>query len=796
MGISRFEQFAPVDFNDMPIVTPDVAMIDSMLGQFQGEYDQGVSKFSEANFKNLGADAITAQQLRQAQNQMVDDISEKYVKGVGEGRQAMSQGLRDLTRDYKEGGQRYAINKNYESFMAQRADLQKRVGLSEAQGGITQDQMAAWEQYTLGNFGKKGGTAADEYGIWGSIAMDDVAKHVNGNLRALEIAKDWKANKVSTGQWIKDGEIYRKNTKGKEEVTFEEIMDETLKAMARDGELTNYLKQYGEHSGRPYDLSNFGTTNEDGSVTYNTDNPLVGYAMTAAHKFSYLDKMYDEDIKFDEFEKQRLQWGREDEKERLKNLMDTTVHLGRSTVKTDVYETAADARKGISEYDRQIKTYEDQLKNTKDLSESQRGELEELILKTKYDKLNLEEAYNTTVNEVAPEYSAFLKQKEQTLKSAGINASLHNTAMDAVSKGLVITQFIPGSNLSPGSGTAVNSGSQALSTGNIQKAAEIYSKTTGVPLTQAMMILGNELTTRDMQPRVDKAVKTKIEVSKKNNAIAQPMIAHDRKLKHENGDLKGVTTAYGKLVNQLQSNPEGFNFSHPDVGVHSGEDFYKAMEDQYGGKFEWTTMTPTDYIPGSDFMADGKLLKANNKEVVKVKHTDENGTVKYVTFTAGFTKATQSFADEVENDILNFSIDEDSKRAIQVGNAKKEKPIGMFARMETGNQKKGFIPGALQPGQDPTKVYGGVEFEWKPGNNKGVSDAYIVKVGDFKKDFGNSYMEAERWGDKMVLISKAMSQYPTIDEAVNSMWSQLKDQPDNPLTKEDLIKAVTHFKQR
>lgn len=791
MGISRFEKFAPVDFNDMPIVAPDVAAIDSMLGQFQGEYDAGVSKFSEANFKNLGADAVTAQQLRQAQNQMVDDIADKYVKGVGEGRQAMSQGLRDLTRDYKEGGQRYAINKNYESFMAQREELQKRVGKGEDAGGITQKQMEAWEQYTLGNFGQKGGTKADEYGIWGSIAMDDVAKHVNGNLRALELGKGWVADKMETGSWFKkNDELYKKTTRGEEKVTFDEMMDELIPSLYQDAELTNYLTQFSQHTGEPIDLQNIRVKNKDGSYTYNTDNPIVGFAQLAARKYSYLNTKYDEDIKFDEFHKQRLDWGREDEKERLLNLMDTTTHLGQATTKADVYETAEDARTALSKYDSDIALYTSQLNDKNaNLSPTQKQTIEENIYNLTAARENLNKAYTEAVGQVAPEYVALLDKQESTLKRNGIDASLHNTAMDAVSKQIYgahhdIMDKLGGTKSNP-----------ALTADNVMKAATIYAKATGISQQDAFAIVGNEMSKAAMQPKVDKAVKTKIATSLKDNAIAQVMISVDKRDTYEHGQKKGMATAKGKLVRQLRTNMEGFTFSEDGVGVHDGAAFREAMEGEYGGKFEWDKMDFTDYVPGSDYMQDGRNMKGNSKGTVSVPYTTETGSKKLMTFKMAFTPETKRFENEIENDILEFSVDEDSKRAIQVKHARNNKPAGAFSRMETNNQNHVTIPGPLQHGQDPRVLNPGVEFITKPGNSH-KNKAHIVKIGDYSVDFGPDYEAAELHAASIMNIGTMATQYKTTELAVADMWSYLERQPDNQLTKEELTSIVKHFKAK
>lgn len=793
MGISRFEQFAPVDFSEMPISAPDVAMIDSMLGQFQGEYDQGVSKFSEANFKNLGADAITAQQLRQAQNQMVDDISDKYVKGVGEGRQAMSQGLRDLTRDYKEGGQRYAINKNYESFMAQRDELQKRVGKGEEAGGITQKQMEAWEQYTLGNFGQKGGTKADEYGIWGSIAMDDVAKHVNGNLRALELGKGWIADKMETGSWFKkNDELYKKTVKGEEKVTFDEMMDELVPSLYQDSELMNYLTQFSEHTGEPIDLQNIRTKNKDGSYTYNTDNPIVSFAQLASRKYSYLNTKYDEDIKFDDFHKQRLDWGREDEKERLQNLMDTTTHLGQATTKADVYETAQDARTAISKYDSDIATYSGQLKD-KNLTPTQRQTIEENIYNLTAARENLNQAYMEAVGQVAPEYTALLNTQEATLNKNGIDQSLHNTAMDAVTRGLTSVQTISGGRT--GKDTTYKH-VRPLGADNVGEAAAIYAKATGISQQEALMIVGNEMTKTAMQPRVDKAVKTKIDVSLKDNAIAQVMISVDKRDTYEHGQKKGMPTAKGKLVRQLRTNMEGFTFSHDGVGVHDGSDFQEAMQGEYGGKFEWDKIDFTDYVPGSDYMQDGRNMKGNSKGTVSVPYTDANGSKKLMTFKMAFTDETKRFENEIENDILEYSIDEDSKRAIQVKHARNNKPAGSFARMETNNQNEVTIPGPLQHGQDPRKLNPGVKLKVVQGNSKGKPKSHIVEAGDYSVDFGTDYEEAERYADRIMFIGQRATEYKTPELAISEMWNYLERQPDNYLTKEELTSIITHFKAK
>lgn len=788
MPISRFEKFKPVDFQQVPIYTPDFELLDQTMGQVQSEYDQGRAKIEEATFKNLGADKMTAKELRDAQNQMTDDISAQYREGIGKGRRAMAQGLVDLSRDYKEGGQRYQINKNYESFMAQREELKKRIGKP---GGITQAQMSAWENYTLNNYNKQGGAAADDFGMYAGIPMDDVAAYVDGNKRAEEIAKNWKANKVSTGQWSQsNGKYYKKTKTGTTEVSYDEVMQGTLNALRSDPELINYLENFATHEGREIDLTDMGYQNKDKSFTYNMNNPLVRYANTPARKWSYRETEYDQDLKIDSYRLEDYKQGLKEKAENRQHNFLTHSSLAGGWQK----ETAANldvTNSDIEKIENSIAAAEKDVALAKGNARAQ-AKGKAYIARQKAILANKKKNRDAALARVAPKYAEADKEATARKNAAGISTSQHNTYLEQALK-YTISSGGYGGKYAGQSGVKTQ---EAVTDFNYQSVLENrnglvtkYAEAAGIDESEAQKILMKQTTVDTYKRDADKGYQAALREQEEQNAVAVPWISLNTNEKE-----KGYSTVAGAASKHLVDTPESYIWMTDDGSVVQGTDIKQVLADQYSdgdkAKIKWSKGRATNLVLNDTELIGSEELKGDQQVRFTAYYTDANGNDVPINLTAGaIDGVSDHVVKQLGDDIIANSSSSANAIAI-INHRNREKDLDQaFSLYENNRSQQVTVGAARQMGQDPN--YDFKEITVTP-DGQGVATGHTVSFGGVNFKEGD-FAEAKETVKSIKYLTQLVSKSETVDDAMKLVRGTIGF--DNRLTEENAKTIISFLKK-
>ncbi len=751
MAISRFEKFAPVDFDRMAYTVPDVQGLSNLLGSFQQEYNLGNQKISEATFKNLEQDAIESKNLRESQNQMIDDISGKYTQDVSQGRRAMAQGLIDLGRDYKPGGKRYSINKNYESFMTAREELKKRIGKDEKAGGITQRQFDAWQGYTMDNYG---GVKPDQFGIYNDISIDEVAGYVNGNLRAEELAKNWQPDKLKDGRWYsKDGMIYKKSTNGEEVVREEEILDELTKALGRDAELTNYLSQYAKHIGTDIDLSNIGKYTSKDNFEYNYNNPLVQFAKTAAKKWSYKNVEHDEDINLSlEHQQRQFAYGDRKDKERL--MFDPVITMDNNDSLANQYSNINAIQTKTKLLDDNISSLQKTLTD-KNLSPLDRQNAQALLNQYTLEKQNTEILMNKAL-EKAPEYKNSIAAVNESLTTNNISNSLHDNAMATVN---TVTTKASTRLVKDGDGgyttEITNVSPTELATIKATAYMNYINKNGGnINLQKANTIVKLQDNTSTLATKYEKGINTYLAENAKTYKIAQPELSVDSRdfVKTETGTLP-IETPFNNVSRDLKHDPGIFTMHDPATGITaSGQDFYKKLGEELGVELDYESAVMHKYSPSTKYFERGKNSSANSGGKATIKSKDGLNTYQ---FQFQFGKASEHHVTKIEDYYLNYG-NEESKNLIATQKARQEDPGVAYGRYENGAQDKVIIHMPLQMGQDPTDLSNSITLIRKQNTNKQLPAKHVINIGRKEYEFEEAN-DAQLYGQMLANLGNSIS---------------------------------------
>ena len=734
MGISRFENFKPVDFNDMALNAPDTEGLDQLLGQFQSEYDTGIAKLNEANFKNLSKDDIRSRELRKEQYQMVDDIANQYVGSVAEGRRSMAQGLTDLSRDYKEGGERYQIGANREAFMAAREENKKRIGKGEAAGGITEDQMRNWEKYTLNNYE---GAKADDFGIYGGINMDEVAGHVNINLRAEEIAKTWQPDKVKTGVWVEreDGNLWRKTTKGSEIVPEEEILQEVTAALGRDGQLTNYLNQYAKHTGQPIDLDNIGEYVSKDDFQYNRANPLVQAALTVAKKWGRKDTLYDQDINLSLL-KQKRGFVNADRVKKEEFMMDNVITMDNTdTVLTDLATTTQvkETLDGISDNISKTKEF------LKDLTIPvfEREQYETRLASMELQRDNIRLLEQEMLESAPPEYKESVNAINGLSEHAGLTRNVEQKSMEAALAALTTTTKSFGKD-----GHSKKVTQEPLTGDNIDRATKAYQEyanSHGGSLSytdaEGLVLLNDNKMLH--QAKADKAMNKHLEDNTGKYQRAQPQISIDAR-DYNGTKAGGKETPFNNVTRDLKESPDNFVFHSAVTGdMGSGQSFYDQLQEDYpDDEILFNTIKMHKFQPSNTFYSRGKTWDAQDGGLATIQ--TKGGRTIQLNF--GFKKGVaDNHAQAIKDYYMEYGSD-NVKELLAKQQAREEHPGQSLDRLISGKQYNHVIELYPQK-QDGPDALAGKQAEVirvKAKDNNPETDTYKLKFGGLTVDFKTS----------------------------------------------------------
>ncbi len=626
MPISRFEKFAPVDFN-LPIFTPDFQGLEANLVNLQTEYDSGLKSINEKTFKNLQGDAAKSQDLRLAQNKMIDDITSAYEQNVGSGRSALSSGIQDITRDYSPGGQRYSINKQVETFNAWDKEQNDLV----AKNVITAEQHKLARQKVLDDFGKIGGTTMQGYGDYNNISTLDINKYTDTWKVLEEGAKDWKPKFRETGSAYynpKTGFIHTKD-----EFTRKTVRDEMLKGVLDkafgDDDLMNYLSQIDELRGDKIDYSELYVQGKDGKPVPNMMNPLMRMAQDVVNKHTIDDESVKRDQNRDSFWVQQQGWARADAKEEEAMAYNAAQHAGiggkvdthpitgdknmtdRIKFSTDKIAEIQNALKnatttGLTEY--QIKQYKDQLD-------------QHLTTKANYERMQEE-----VINQVSPQvpylrtfenkYKNELKQLDPSITDEKLN-----NAMASVEAAYAKSGMFGGWTFDHNKALA-----EALGISKNPKANSIVSSLYGIQ--------------KNIQDEMDRTEKGRAAL------YAQKSAGNDRSeyyITTSGKETKGSQTEgtlspthLGSANQAISGLPANLMFTDPSLGGSVGVDGDKmktAIEAQLkstfgtASKIEFDKSKITDYSRTSYIGSDGQKV-SKRTGIVSIPYTDPDGNKK------------------------------------------------------------------------------------------------------------------------------------------------------------------------
>lgn len=171
MANNRFDTYLPLDLGFQVYApqefTPDLSMLDSLLGGLQKEYDTGMSALNRImpNYlRNSPTDVEAAKQFKSKYDSIIEQTSEAFANGnINEGRRLMSQGLRQIEQDQLPGGDFY--------------ELERRVG--EYQNEVKRLR----ELY-------KDNPRIAEYAIANKIGLTDFRNPETGEAQSIQSASD------------------------------------------------------------------------------------------------------------------------------------------------------------------------------------------------------------------------------------------------------------------------------------------------------------------------------------------------------------------------------------------------------------------------------------------------------------------------------------------------------------------------------------------------------------------------------------------------------------------------------
>lgn len=119
MPISRFDTFLPNDYAYQVYspqeFTPDLGMLDELLGGLQKEYDTNtaaLSKIMPNYLRNSPTDIEAARAFRDKYDKLLEESTAAFAEGrVNEGRRLMAQGMREIESDQLPGGDFYELER-------------------------------------------------------------------------------------------------------------------------------------------------------------------------------------------------------------------------------------------------------------------------------------------------------------------------------------------------------------------------------------------------------------------------------------------------------------------------------------------------------------------------------------------------------------------------------------------------------------------------------------------------------------------------------------------------------------
>lgn len=622
MGISRFESFKPVDFN-LPIFTPDFQGLEANLANLQTEYDSGLKSINEKTFKNLQGDAAKAQELRMAQNKMIDDITAAYEQNVGSGRSAMSEGVRDITRDYSPGGHRYSINKQVETFNAWDKEQNDLV----AKNVITAEQHKLARQKVLDDFGKIGGTTLQGYGDYNNISTLDINKYTDTWKVLEEGAKDWKPKFRETGKaWYdpKSGFIHTTD-----EFTRKTVRDEMLKGVLDkafgDDDLMNYLTQIDGLRGDKIDYSELYVKDKDGNKVPNMMNPLMRMAQDVVNKHTIDDESFKHNQKRDSFWEKQQGWARDDAKEEEAMAYNAAQHAGiGGKVDTNPIKGDTDIAARIKFSTDKIAEIQNALKNatTTGLTEYQIKQYKDQLDQQLSSKANYERMQKEVIAQVSPQVpylQTFETKYINELKKLdpSITDEKLNNAMASVDAKWRNSGFLGFGNIDKNTALA-----EALGLKNNPNAIKHVTALYGIQ--------------KNIQDEMDRTAKGRAEL------YAQKSAGNDRSeyyITTSGKETKGSQTEgtlspthLGSANQAIAGLPANFMFTDPSLGGSVGVDGDKmktAIQDKLpsGSKIDFTKSKITSYARTSYIGADGQKV-VRRTGIVSTPYKDANGTDK------------------------------------------------------------------------------------------------------------------------------------------------------------------------
>lgn len=179
MANNRFDQFVPSDFSfsihTPQEYTPDLSMLDSLLGGLQKEYDTGMSTLNRIMpnyWREHPTDVEAAKNYRSKFDSAIAQTTEAFANGnINEGRRLMSNAMREIEKDQLPGGDFYELERRAKEAAEQDKALKKTY--------IDEYKSPELYQYARSKMVDSAqpfkDPATGEYGIVGSPAM---SKHI------------------------------------------------------------------------------------------------------------------------------------------------------------------------------------------------------------------------------------------------------------------------------------------------------------------------------------------------------------------------------------------------------------------------------------------------------------------------------------------------------------------------------------------------------------------------------------------------------------------------------------------
>jgi hypothetical protein len=213
MATNRYDVFPQADFSFMEYqpedFTPDLSMLDSLLGGLQQEWDEGrgqLKKIMPDYLRKSPEDAEAAKAFRAKYDQHILDIADAYASGdINAGRRSMKDAIRMMEEDQLPGGEYFELERRNKEYAAKAEEIRKtyKDNPRVAEYLISQIQIEPLRDPDTGNWGSIGSPSQ----MHADIPETDITGWFNtmlDNIKPTLLKQGWSKKQVDAITSIED----------------------------------------------------------------------------------------------------------------------------------------------------------------------------------------------------------------------------------------------------------------------------------------------------------------------------------------------------------------------------------------------------------------------------------------------------------------------------------------------------------------------------------------------------------------------------------------------------------------